>query len=101
MSVTEIVEAEGHLIDSQILNAMFDTVVRHEGAFEVLEFRIGRTNDEPSFVSMRVTSKGSAALTELLEELVTLGCRVARIEDAHLLPADRDACVLYDVSATT
>src|SRR5712691_9291737 len=98
---TEIVEAEGHLIDSQLLNAMFDTVVRHDGAFEVLEFRIGRTNDEPSFVAMRVTSKGSAALTELLEELVTLGCRVARIEDAHLLPADRDGCAPEDFYSTT
>ena len=64
LPVTEIVEAEGHLIDSQLMNAMFDTVVRHDAAFDVLEFRIGRTNDEPSFVSMRVTSKTPAALTE-------------------------------------
>ena len=91
-ATTEIVEAEGHLIDSQLLNAMFDTVVRHDGAFEVLDFRIGRTNDEPSFVSMRVTAREAGDLTELLEELVTLGCRVARIEDAHLVSADRDGC---------
>src|SRR5207253_5706940 len=84
---TEVVEAEGHLIDSQLLNAMFDTVVRHDAAFDVLEFRIGRTNDEPSFVSMRVTAKAPAALTEVLEDLVALGCRVARTEDAHLTPA--------------
>ena len=57
--VTEVVEAEGHLIDSQLMNAMFDTVVRHDAAFDVLEFRIGRTNDEPSFVSMRVTAKAT------------------------------------------
>ena len=84
-AVTEVVEAEGHLIDSQLMNAMFDTVVRHDAAFDVLEFRIGRTNDEPSFVSMRVTAKGPAALTDVLEELVALGCRVARAEDAHLV----------------
>jgi hypothetical protein len=36
--VTEVVEAEGHLIDSQLMNAMFDTVVRHDAAFDVLEF---------------------------------------------------------------
>src|SRR5204862_8124004 len=83
------------------MNAMFDTVVRHDSAFEVLEFRIGRTNDEPSFVSMRVSAKGGGALTELLEELVTLGCRVARIEDAHLVPADRDGCAPEDFYSTT
>ena len=99
--VSEVVEAEGHLIDSQLLNVMFDTVVRHEGAFEVLEFRIGRTNDEPSFVSMRVSSGEQAVLTEMLEELVTLGCRVARVEDAHLVPADRDGCAPDDFYSTT
>jgi arginine dihydrolase len=96
-----VVEAEGHLIDSQLMNAMFDTVVRHDAAFDVLEFRIGRTNDEPSFVSMRVTAKGPSALNELLEELVSLGCRVARAEDAHVVPADRDGCAPEDFYSTT
>ncbi|MBZ5556318.1 MAG: TIGR00300 family protein [Acidobacteriia bacterium] len=98
---TEVVEAEGHLIDSQLMNAMFDTVVRHDGAFEVLEFRIGRTNDEPSFVSMRVTASGTPALDSLLAELVTLGCRVARAENAHVVPADRDGCAPEDFYSTT
>src|SRR6266436_5650997 len=98
---TEVVEAEGHLIDSQLMNAMFDTVVRHDGAFEVLEFRIGRTNDEPSFVSMRVTAPGTPALDSLLAALVTLGCRVARAENAHLVPADRDGCAPEDFYSTT
>ena len=100
-SVTEVVEAEGHLIDSQLMNAMFDTVVRHDAAFDVLEFRIGRTNDEPSFVSMRVTAKAPAALTEVLEELIALGCRVATAEDAHLVSADRDGCAPEDFYSTT
>jgi lysine-ketoglutarate reductase/saccharopine dehydrogenase-like protein (TIGR00300 family) len=99
--VTEIVEAEGHLIDSQILNAIFDTVVRNDAAFEVIEFRIGRTNDEPSFVSMRITSKTEPALNGVLEELVTLGCRLARAVDAHLVPADRDGCAPEDFYSTT
>ena len=99
--MNEIVEAEGHLIDSQLLNAMFDTVVRHDASFEVLEFRIGRTNDEPSFVSMRVTSADRAGLTGVLEELVALGCRVAGGEDAHVTPADRDGCAPEDFYSTT
>jgi lysine-ketoglutarate reductase/saccharopine dehydrogenase-like protein (TIGR00300 family) len=96
-----VVEAEGHLIDSQLLNAMMDTVVRHDAAFDVLEFRIGRTNDEPSFVSMRITAKAPAALTDVLEELVALGCRVARVEDAHIVSADRDECAPEDFYSTT
>jgi lysine-ketoglutarate reductase/saccharopine dehydrogenase-like protein (TIGR00300 family) len=83
------------------MNAMFDTVVRHDAAFDVLEFKIGRTNDEPSFVSMRVTAKGPAALTEVLEELISLGCRLARVEDAHQVAADRDGCAPEDFYSTT
>lgn len=98
---TEVVEAEGHLIDSQLLNVMFDAVVRHDAAFEVLEFRIGRTNDEPSFVAMRVTAKSDPSLNELLEELVGLGCRVARVQDAHLVAADRNGCAPEDFYSTT
>src|SRR6476469_7285400 len=97
----EIVEAEGHLIDSQLMNVMFDTVVRHDATFEVLEFRIGRTNDEPSFVSMRVASATPEALAEVLEELLALGCRVATIEDARTAPADRDGCAPEDFYSTT
>jgi lysine-ketoglutarate reductase/saccharopine dehydrogenase-like protein (TIGR00300 family) len=99
--VTEVVEAEGHLIDSQLMNAMFDTVVRHDAAFDVLDFRIGRTNDEPSFVSMRVTAKTPPALTDVLEALVALGCRIASAEDAHVVAADRDGCAPEDFYSTT
>jgi lysine-ketoglutarate reductase/saccharopine dehydrogenase-like protein (TIGR00300 family) len=98
---SEVVEAEGHLIDSQLLNGMFDTVVRHDAAFEVLEFRIGRTNDEPSFVSMRVTAPADDVLSELLAELVGLGCRVARAEDVRTIAADRDGCAPEDFYSTT
>jgi lysine-ketoglutarate reductase/saccharopine dehydrogenase-like protein (TIGR00300 family) len=101
ISVSEVVEAEGHLIDSQLLNGMFDTVVRHDAAFEVLEFRIGRTNDEPSFVSMRITAPADNVLSELLAELVGLGCRVARGEDAQSVAADRDGCAPEDFYSTT
>ena len=41
---SEVVEASGHLIDSGLLNGIFDTVIRHGGSFEVLRFSIGRTN---------------------------------------------------------
>ena len=83
------------------MNAMFDTVVRNDAAFEVMEFRIGRTNDEPSFVAMRITAKSEPSLHGVLEELVALGCRLARAEDAHLIAADRDGCAPEDFYSTT
>jgi lysine-ketoglutarate reductase/saccharopine dehydrogenase-like protein (TIGR00300 family) len=95
------VEAEGHLIDSQILNVVFDTVVRRNAAFDVLKFSIGRSNDEPSFISMRISSATEQGLAEVLEELVALGCRLAEPQDATLKSADRDGCVPDDFYSTT
>ena len=35
--VHEVVEAEGHLIDSHIMEQIFDTVVEYDGRFEVAD----------------------------------------------------------------
>ena len=73
MQIQEVVEAQGHLIDSQILNVVFDTVVKHGASFDVLKFNIGRSNDEPSSISMRISAASGPTLGEVLEELVALG----------------------------
>ena len=100
-SFSEVVEAEGHLIDSQILNVVFDTVVKRNAAFEVLKFSIGRSNDAPSFISMRISAASEPALADVLEELVGLGCRLSEQQDAVLKQADRDGCVPDDFYSTT
>ena len=96
-----MVEAEGHLIDSQILNVVFDTVVKHDATFDVQKFNIGRSNDEPSFISMRIAAASEQALAAVLEELVALGCRLADRHDAALKPVERDGCVPDDFYSTT
>ena len=98
---SEVVEAEGHLIDSQILNVVFDTVVKHSASFDVLKFSIGRSNDEPSFIAMRIAAQSQERLDDILEELVALGCRLADTQDAITRPAERDGCVADDFYSTT
>ncbi|MDR1989513.1 MAG: TIGR00300 family protein [Acidobacteriaceae bacterium] len=98
---SEVVEAEGHLIDSQILNVVFDTVVKHAASFDVLKFDIGRSNDEASSIAMRISAPSQQILGEVLEELVALGCRLADTHDALLRTADRDGCVPDDFYSTT
>ncbi len=97
----EVVEAEGHLIDSQILNVVFDTVVKHTASFDVLKFDIGRSNDEPSSIAMRITAPSAQVLARVLEELVALGCRLADTQDALTRAADQDGCVPDDFYSTT
>ena len=98
---SEVVEAEGHLIDSQILNVVFDTVVKHTASFDVLRFDIGRSNDEPSSIAMRISAPSEQVLGAVLEELVALGCRLADTQDALTRLADRDGCVPDDFYSTT
>jgi len=100
-AVSAVVAAEGHLIDSQLLTAIFDTVINRGAAFEVESFDIGRTNDEFSRLTLKVTAPDAAALAALLEALIPLGCRAAAEHDALVRTADRDGCAPEDFHSTT
>ena len=98
---TEIVEAQGHLVDSQLLNTIFDKVIERGGKFEVLEFTLGRTNDEFSHLRMKVTADDEPGLRHLLEDLMPLGCHPLPVRDATLTPAEADGVVADDFYSTT
>ena len=49
-----VVTAEGHLVDSNLLNAIFDRIIERGGAFEVQHFELGRTNDDFSRLTLKV-----------------------------------------------
>ena len=98
---SEVVEASGHLIDSGILNGIFDTVIRHDASFEVLRFSIGRTNAAPSVLSMRVTATTEEGLRKVVENLVPLGCLIVSGQDVLTQPADQDGCAPVDFYSTT
>jgi lysine-ketoglutarate reductase/saccharopine dehydrogenase-like protein (TIGR00300 family) len=98
---TAVVGAEGHLIDSQLLNAIFDTVIERGGAFEVLQFDIGKTNDDYSTLTLKVSAGTEASLQRLVEELIPLGCHAVEEHDAILRAADRDGCAPEDFYSTT
>jgi hypothetical protein len=100
-TVSEVLEAEGHLIDSAILNVIFDTVVRLDGEFEVLKFDIGRTNDDSSRLEIRVKANDRPALTSIVTALIPLGCRVARAGDATTQPVAQVRCAPETFYSTT
>jgi hypothetical protein len=98
---SETIEAEGHLIDSHILNHVFDKVIERGAAYEVLQFDIGRTNDDPSYVKLKVTAASPDVLRELVKELVPLGAHLVDLRDARFEPAPKDTCVPTDFYSTT
>ncbi|NDD64262.1 MAG: TIGR00300 family protein [Acidobacteria bacterium] len=101
MEFSEIVEAEGHLVDSQILSNIMDRVIECGAVYEVQDFSLGRTNEEFSRLRLRVIAPSRELLEKTLEELVELGCYQAQIRDVVLKPAPLDSVVPDDFYSTT
>ena len=97
----EVVEAEGHLIDSHIMEQIFDTVIEFNGHFNVEHFFIGRTNAEPSRLRLRVEAASAEEMERLLSRLLELGCAPADGADAQLRSVERDRCAPEDFYSTT
>ena len=98
---TETVKMEGHLIDSDILRRAMSRIVEGGGTFEVQEFRVGKTNDDESFLRLAVKASDSAALDGILEHLSYLGATAAAVADAALAPAERDGILPDEFYSTT
>ncbi len=101
MAASDTIEAEGHLIDSGHLSAIFDKIIEYRAQYEILKFDIGRTNDDPSRIEMRISASDSQQLDELLQQLTTWGCHPVRERNALLKPAEKDRCVPDDFYSTT
>ncbi len=97
----EVVEAQGHLIDSHIMERIFDSVVEYGGRFEVEQFRIGRTNAEPSQLRMRIETSSAESMEQLLAQLLGLGCSPVDSGDAELRVIEQDRCAPEDFYSTT
>src|SRR5512145_584353 len=101
MSATDTIEAQGHLIDSGLLSAIFDKIIEFKASYEILSFDIGRTNDDPSRIEMRINAVDTEVLDELLQQLTTFGAHPLRERDAIVKPAEKDRCVPDDFYSTT
>src|ERR1700751_1348566 len=101
MPFEEVVEAEGHLIDSHVRDQIFDKVVESNGRFEVEQFRIGRTNGDASYLRLRVQTPTRREMEHLLAQLLPLGCSPAETGDAALSLVERDRCAPEDFYSTS
>ena len=101
MAASDTIEAEGHLIDSGLLSAIFDKIIEVKASYEILTFNIGRTNDEPSRIEMRINASDTGVLDELLQQLTVFGCHPKRERNVTVKSAEKDRCVPDDFYSTT
>ena len=96
-----IVTAEGHLVDSQLLKSIFDRVIERGGDFEVLHFELGRTNDDISRLTLKISAPDPGSLSKLVEDLLPFGCHAVGEQDAAVRANDRAGCAPEDFYSTT
>jgi lysine-ketoglutarate reductase/saccharopine dehydrogenase-like protein (TIGR00300 family) len=99
--VSEVVELEGHIIDSLILAKVMDVIVTSGADYRVLDVEIGRSNTDSSRARLEVIAESEAALATLLQELQVHGANPAQTADAELVSADRDGVFPPGFYATT
>lgn len=96
-----VVTAEGHLVDSQLLKSIFDRVIEKGGDFEVLHFELGRTNEDFSRITLKISADDAGTLARLVEDLIPFGCHAVGEQDALIRLNDRDGCAPEDFYSTT
>jgi len=101
MERTARIRAEGHLIDSGTLSRIFDHIIQAGADYEVLDFRIGRTNEQTSTAELSIQARDTTTLTELLENLIPLGALVVDPAEARTEPAPADGVVPEEFYSTT
>jgi lysine-ketoglutarate reductase/saccharopine dehydrogenase-like protein (TIGR00300 family) len=115
--VEETVTMEGHLIDSDILRKAFARIVEGGGDFEILEFKVGKTNEDPSFIRLAVKAEAPDAVDRILEDLSYLGATAEApakgkghtkprkaaelVENARFAPAEADGILPDEFYSTT
>lgn len=101
MTATEIVELQGHLIDSLTLAKVLDQIVGSGSDYEILDFEVGRTALDWSRARLLVKAADQAILEELIDTLQVFGANPAERADAELEAADQDGVLPAGFYSTT
>jgi lysine-ketoglutarate reductase/saccharopine dehydrogenase-like protein (TIGR00300 family) len=98
---SEIIEVEGHIIDSLILAKVLDVVLEAGADYRLVEVDIGKTNTDPSRARLEITAPDDESLASLLAELQVHGANRVSTADAELVPCTIDGVLPAGFYATT
>ncbi len=101
MKTQKEIIAKGHLVDSGIMSEILDRIVTAGGNFEILSFRMGKTNEEESTARLKVFAPNEKKLEFILSELSNLGCRPAEEASVTLKKAPKEGAAPEEFYSTT
>ena len=97
----KVVTSEGHLIDSGLMRQIFDVIISDGGEFQVLNFEIGKTNQEPSKANLKIMAGDGESMNKILLKLSSLGCVIDQENEVSLKSAPADGVVPPDFYSST
>jgi lysine-ketoglutarate reductase/saccharopine dehydrogenase-like protein (TIGR00300 family) len=98
---TQLLEVEGHLIDSMILTRILDSIMDHNGEFEIIEFKIGRRREDHSYTKIMVIGKDMQHLDLMLSDLLRLGVVIPETPEVSFVEAPNNRVLPEDFYCTT
>ena len=98
---TELVQVEGHIIDSLILAKILDLIVASGADYRLVDFDVGKSNTDLSLARIEVNASDDDTLTALLEELHAHGANAVSDADATLVDAEVDGVLPVGFYSTT
>ena len=98
---TEVVEVEGHIIDSLILAKILDVILDSGADYRILDFAIGRTNVDASRARFEITADDEDVLNALVAELHIHGANRVSTGEAVTEFADTDGVLPEGFYSTT
>ncbi len=98
---SQLIELEGHLIDSLILTRTLDAIMDRQGDFEVIEFDMGKRKDDYSYAKILVIGESPEHLNSILRELFRLGAMIPETPEVEYSPAPEDKVLPDGFYSTT
>ena len=70
---SRIVQLDGHLLDSGVINSALDIIVEAGGSFQVLNFNLGTQRQSTSSAEVKVTAPSHEVMETIMAQLIDLG----------------------------
>ena len=98
---SEIVQVQGHIIDSLILPKVLDEIMDLNGTFEILDIAIGKRKTDTSRARLRIDARSQRHLDHILKRLARLGAMPLAVKDVRLTRVPKDGVFPSGFYSTT
>lgn len=93
---SRVIQLEGHLLDSGLVNRVLDTIVSGGGSFQVLKFNLGAQRLDTSAAEVKVSAPDGVVMADIMGQLIDLGAVSGEVSSNAKLAAVTQAGVAED-----